>query len=339
MVGNPQLNIPPVVAIRIGEAHTRGVRGGTSLEPPHVHAVSVYARDQEVVDELARFIADGVLQDGRALVVATPEHRTALVEKLRAMDLEPEQPPVAGHLVLLDAEQTLESFTTPSGFDQERFLDSVGKRVMDAGADGAPVRVFGEMVCLLWEAGDVQGAIALEGMWNDLIAEVGFDLMCAYPAALIERSSLVEVRAVCDQHSSLRGPQQHAAPDGDHAESSRMFLPVSESVRASRHFVIAAMRRLKADHLVHDAALIVSELATNAVRHADTPFRVSVSKLGGLVCISIKDVGDGHAALPAIAPDEEAVEGRGMAIVESLAHRWGSNAVEDGKVVWAQLTS
>jgi anti-sigma regulatory factor (Ser/Thr protein kinase) len=305
---------------------------------PHAHAVSVYVRDQEVVDELARFVADGVLQEGRAVVVATPQHREALVDTLRAMDLDPDEPPIAGHLVLLDAKETLRSFTTESGFDRNRFLARVGQVVIDAGADGAPVRVFGEMVGLLWEAGDVQGAIALEAMWNDLIAEVGFDLMCAYPASLIESSSLVDVRAVCDQHTSVRAPEPHAGPDSDHSESSPMFLPVSESVRASRNFVVAALRRLEADDLVLDATLIVSELATNAVRHARSPFRVSVSELGGLLCISVKDVGDGHAAMPTIAQDD-AIEGRGMAIIEALAHRWGCNDHEDGKVVWAQLAS
>ena len=309
-----------------------------SLEP-HVHAASFYVQDQDVVDQLARFLADGVLQDGRAVVVATPQHRQALVETLRAMGLDPDEPPVAGHLVLLDAKQTLRSFTTESGFDRDRFLAGVGQHVIEAGADGAPVRVFGEMVGLLWEAGDVQGAIALEAMWNDLIAQLGFDLMCAYPAALIETSSLVEVRAVCDQHSSVRAPEQHAAPDSDHAESSRMFLPVGESVRASRNFVVAALRRLQADDLVHDATVIVSELATNAVRHARSPFRVSVSELGGLVCISVKDVGDGHAALPTTAADDHASDGRGMAIIDALAHRWGYSALEEGKVVWAQLAS
>ena len=194
------------------------------------------------------------------------------------MGLDPDEPPVAGHLLLLDAKKTLRSFTTESGFDQDRFLAGVVQQVIDAGADGAPVRVFGEMVGLLWEAGDVQGAITLEAMWNDLVPQLDFDLMCAYPASLIETSSLLEVRAVCDQHSSVHARHQHAAPDGDHAESSRMFLPVPESVRASRKFVVAALRRLEADHLVNDATVIVSELATNAVRHAGSPFRVSVDE-------------------------------------------------------------
>jgi anti-sigma regulatory factor (Ser/Thr protein kinase) len=306
---------------------------------PHVHAVSFYVHDQDVVQELARFVTEGVRQEGRVLVLATYEHRKALVETLRPMGLDPNEPPVAGRLLLLDARATLRSFTTVSGLDRDRFLSVVGQRVRDAGADGAPVRVFGEMVGLLWEAGDVQGAIALEAMWNGLIAKLDFDLMCAYPSSLAETSSLLEVCAVCDHHSSVHARQQRAVPDRDDAESSRMFLPAPESVGASRTFVVAALRRLEADHLAHDAAVIVSELATNAIRHAHSPFRVSVDETAGDVCISVQDVGGGHAALPTIAADDHALDGRGMAIIGALAHRWGSDGLPDGKVVWAQLAS
>ncbi len=301
--------------------------------------MSFYVHDQDVVDEMAGFVAEGLHQEGRAVVVATSQHRKALLETLRAMGLDPDEPPVAGHLILLDAKKTLRSFTTGSGLDLDRFLAGVGQCVIDAGADGAPVRVFGEMVSLLWEAGDVEGAIVLEAMWNGLAAKLDFEVMCGYPASLIETSSLLEVRAVCDQHSSVHARKQHAVPDGDHVGPSRMFLPVTESVRASRNFVVTALRRLDADHLVHDATVIVSELATNAVRHARSPFRVSVDESPGLVCISVQDAGDGQAALPTIAPDDHAIDGRGMAIIDALADSWGYDADENGTVVWAQLAS
>jgi anti-sigma regulatory factor (Ser/Thr protein kinase) len=305
---------------------------------PHVHAVSFYIHDQEVVDEFARFVVEGLEQGGRAVVIATPQHRKALVQTLWVMGLDPEKPPVAGQLLLLDARETLRSFTTAAGLDRDLFAAGVGQRVIDAGAGGAPVRVVGEMVGLLWAVGDVQGAIALEAMWNGLIAKLDFDLMCAYPAALIETSSLLEVRAVCDHHSSVQAHQQ-AVTDSDNAGLSRMFLPLAESVRVSRNFVVAALHQLEADHLVHDASVIVSELATNAVQHARSPFRVSVDESVGDVCISVHDVGEGHAVPPSTVIDDHALEGRGMAIVEALAHRWGCDTLSDGKVVWAQLAS
>ncbi len=239
-------------------------------------------------------------------------HREALVETLRAMGLDPEEPPVAGHLLLLDAEQTLRSFTTASGFDQDRFVASVGQRVIDAGADGAPVRVFGEMVGLLWEDGDVQGAIALEAMWNDLITRFGFDLMCAYPASLIESSSLVEVRAVCDQHSSVRAPRAAHCP---RQRPSRVVPDVPSGPRVGAG-------RAGASSWPHCAGSRPTTWSTTPPSSSrswrptpfatpGSPFRVSVSELGGLVCISVKDVGDGHAAMPTIAADDHATRGPG----------------------------
>ena len=301
--------------------------------------MSFYTRDQDVVDELARFVAEGFRENGRAVVLATCEHRRALVETLRAMGLDPDEPPVAGRLLLFDARETLRSFTNGSGLDRDRFLAVVGERVAKAGADGAPVRVFGEMVGLLWEAGEVLEAIVLEAMWNGLIAKLDFDLMCAYPASLIETSSLLEVHAVCDHHSSVHARQQRTTLGNDDTDSPRMFLPVPESVWASRRFVVAALHRLEADQLVHDATVIVSELATNAIRHARSPFRVSVDQSFGYVCISVQDAGDGHAAPPRGAPDVHALEGRGMAIIDALSCRWGCDTLADGKVVWAQLAS
>ena len=306
-------------------------------QDPHLHAVTFYDHDREVVDRIARFVAEGIHEDGRTVVVATPEHRTQLVQSLLAMGLDPDEPPVAGHLVLLDARTTLRTFMTPTGPDPDRFAAHVGRRVTDAGADGAPVRVFGEMVGLLWEAGDVQGAIALETMWNGMIEHLGFMLLCAYPASLIEAGHLIEVDAICGQHSSVQAPPQYAAGLGDHSRSSRVFLPVPEAVRSSRRFVVASLERLGVPDLVHDASLIVSELATNAVRHAQSPFRVSVDQSVDTVCISVQDVDEGQAEQHLGDGDEHALNGRGMTIINALARRWGCDSLHDGKVVWAEL--
>ncbi len=306
---------------------------------PHVHAVTFYDHDQQVVDEVVRFVAEGIDQQGRALVVATPGHCIAIEEALTARGLDPHQAKVAGRLVVLDARKTLRSFMTRHGPDRDLFMAHVGLRVLNAGTDGAPVRVFGEMVGLLWEAGDVQGAIELESMWNGLVDRLGFSLLCAYPAALVDSSGLVAVHGVCGQHSAVHAPASYATDAGDRAKLSRVFLPVPEAVASSRRFVIASLRRLGADHVVQDAALIVSELATNAVLHARSPFRVSVDESVGVICISVQDVGDGHAAAHFGKPDEHAINGRGIAIIEALARRWGCDTLSDGKVVWAELAA
>ena len=90
--------------------------------------------------------------------------------------------------------------------------------------------------------------------------------------------------------------------------------------------------------LYDDVRLLVSELVTNSVRHAqltpDATIRVSVALIYGAVRIEVEDPGDG--AIAAVAPDREHGGGFGLYLVEILAERWGSTS--DGKTcVWAEL--
>ena len=103
--------------------------------------------------------------------------------------------------------------------------------------------------------------------------------------------------------------------------------------RAARKFVRQALARYEEQAEV--AELIVSELATNVVRHADTPFDVEVEARGGLIRVRVSDGAAVDLRVTAAAGD--ATSGRGLAIVDSLAYRWGVERTDEGKTVWAEL--
>jgi two-component sensor histidine kinase len=88
--------------------------------------------------------------------------------------------------------------------------------------------------------------------------------------------------------------------------------------------------------LVQDIRLVVSELATNALLHAQTPFAVTLSMTGGMVLLTLQD---GSQLLPVhSAPATTDPNGRGLMIVELLSHEWGTSADEGGsKSVWASF--
>lgn len=95
-----------------------------------------------------------------------------------------------------------------------------------------------------------------------------------------------------------------------------------------------------------DAALIVSELATNAVRHSnsrDGTFELRLRARDGRLLIEVIDEGAATAATPAGEPDESLGEprlresGRGLLIVESLADRWGQDRDGARAMWWAEL--
>jgi serine/threonine-protein kinase RsbW len=90
--------------------------------------------------------------------------------------------------------------------------------------------------------------------------------------------------------------------------------------------------------VLDDAQLLVSELVTNSVRHAqlasDARVRVSVEICDGFVRLEVEDPGD--VAIGAVAPDREHGGGFGLFLVEALAQRWGSKH-EGTTCVWAEL--
>jgi anti-sigma regulatory factor (Ser/Thr protein kinase) len=188
------------------------------------------------------------------------------------------------------------------------------------------------MVGLLWDAGDVTGAIALEGFWNALLGEVSFSLLCGYRASVLDSGADEPAARVCDADSASLS----ALPTLAAAETSRTFPPALTSAAKARGFLAHALAHWGADEQhCADAALIVSELATNAILHAKSAFAVSLGRVAGRVRVA---VGDADPTLPR-RPDlrVEAASGRGLLLVDAIAAKWGSTPANGGKLVWAEL--
>ena len=121
---------------------------------------------------------------------------------------------------------------------------------------------------------------------------------------------------------------------------SELFACDSRSIRAARRFVGECVQLLGL-HRVPDIQLIVSELATNAVRHARSEFDVLVEKLdGNAVRIEVRDFGGGEPVFATcaepVSAEENPVGGRGLKIVDLLTQRWGIEHRPEGagKSVW-----
>ncbi len=110
----------------------------------------------------------------------------------------------------------------------------------------------------------------------------------------------------------------------------------SASVREARLFVCGLLRAHGLAHIAENAELVVSELATNAVTHAGTPFVVTVRRDGARLMLTVQD---GTSERPVLMKAEATdTRGRGLAIVNALCQDWGS--VEHpamAKSVWASF--
>jgi anti-sigma regulatory factor (Ser/Thr protein kinase) len=111
-----------------------------------------------------------------------------------------------------------------------------------------------------------------------------------------------------------------------------------KSPGSARRFVTDQLAMWGYATLTADAALLTSELVTNAVAHGAEPYAVEVVDLDDGVLVTVEDAA--HEAVPAPRRQgSEAESGRGLAIVDSIATAWGTSAVPgDGKVVWFRLT-
>jgi anti-sigma regulatory factor (Ser/Thr protein kinase) len=203
--------------------------------------------------------------------------------------------------------------------------------------------VFGEMVALLWDEGNVGGAIQLESLWNDLGRDHDFALYCGYPLkSMAAMDTLAPARQVCQQHSEVVAPASYASdePSGraGAADFSRFFVPVPVAARAVRRAVRETLEAWGEHEIISDAELVVSELASNVLLHADSPFRVTMARVDAGIRVSVHDA-DPLSDPKRRALTPEATSGRGVAMIALLANRWGTEHGADGKIIWAELAS
>lgn len=309
---------------------------------PHDHAVIFYDDDAELVTGVADFIVAGVGCDEPAIVVATAEHRGLIDETLVRLGLDLATARTTGRLVMLDAEATLSTFLRDGILDAAGFGSTVGTLIDSAAAGGRRVRVFGEMVALLWQGGNVAGALELEAMWNGLAMQRWFTLLCAYPLSVLGDAPLDDVERVCDVHSSLTPPRSYISSNAnapalraEAGHASKVFVCVPAAVPAVRRFVAKTLSDWGCSGVIADAVLVASELATNAVRHTQSPFRVTLDRTGASVRIAVEDLSRSYPALHRQSGD--ATWGRGVFIVDDVSRAWGTEPLPLGKVVWADL--
>src|SRR5580704_12088651 len=150
---------------------------------PHDHVVTVYDDDESLVTQLGNVVAAGLDAGDGVVVIATPAHRVALDAALAGRGRLARGDTGAGGYVAIDAGEALAAFMVDDRPDRDRFMAVVGDLIdaATAVASTPKVRAFGEMVALLWDDGNVTGAIELEYLWNQLAEARAFSLWCAYP--------------------------------------------------------------------------------------------------------------------------------------------------------------
>ena len=329
--------------------------------PDGDHVVQFYGHEEELADRVAGYLLGALQHDGVAVVIATAAHRRAFEARLTRAGVDVAAAARAGTYWTLDAGDAVRTLTAGGHLDRGAFDRVIGRLIADAGQGERAVRAYGEMVALLWDAGLVNDAVQLEEMWNSLGLTRSFSLFCSYPARSVTGDGHLEAFAeVCRLHGSVVGgwpaspaPASTRAPASTHATAGlapahaaagpasfrgtaiRTFALCRDAPAAARHFAVDAVRRLGAANLADDTALVVTELAANAIVHAQTGFTVDLSASQDVLRITVRDA---SPLPPAAAADLPALPLHGLGAVDALASRWGVERLgHSGKLVWVEL--
>jgi anti-sigma regulatory factor (Ser/Thr protein kinase)/anti-anti-sigma regulatory factor len=135
------------------------------------------------------------------------------------------------------------------------------------------------------------------------------------------------------------GREDGLAHVDDRRSGHRHCIDLADSVHSparARQAAAEVVTQLHLEPLGDELALVVSELVTNAVRHAEPPVRLEIQADDDKVTVVVADGSPGRP-VPSAAP-LDAEGGRGLAMIDLLAADTGVRPSPPGKTVWAALS-
>ncbi len=200
--------IPVLCGYHVGGEHSLGPDAITSIDAVHdrcwtegtselspdllnvdaagaatpMHAVRFYDNRDSLARIVGTFLGEGFVAGLPAIVIATPEHRDAIKQSLSAHYFDVARLEAAQDLIIVDAAEMLSRFMVEGRPDGVRFKEAMIPLIELAsrGRTDCVIRAYGEMVDVLWQAGQTAAAIWLEMLWNQLAQTHAFALLCGY---------------------------------------------------------------------------------------------------------------------------------------------------------------
>jgi hypothetical protein len=167
------------------------------------HAVRFYESERSLAKIVGEFLVEGFEDSHPAIVVATPAMRGALMLDLAARSVDVVELQRSGQFLMLDAREQLAHFMADQKPNPDRFNTLMCQAIEQVcrGRTNCKVRIFGQMVDVLWREGQQGAAIHLEMLWNQLAHQHAFSLLCGYAMGNFYKHSNFD--DICGQHSHV----------------------------------------------------------------------------------------------------------------------------------------
>jgi DNA-binding NarL/FixJ family response regulator len=174
------------------------------------HEVAFFPEHAALVDGFAR-VAEAALKVGNsAIIIATEPHRSGILHRLTANAVDVEAVLKQGTLIQLDVLDSLRAVMANDLPDPLRCAEMVGDVITRASkaakGEHARVAICGECSPTLLSEGNVEAAIRLEQLWNNVTRNYNADTLCGYLWSGFPREESVTIfRTICAQHSAVIG--------------------------------------------------------------------------------------------------------------------------------------
>jgi hypothetical protein len=169
----------------------------------HHHAVRFYENDTSLSQIVAQFLSEGIAAGNPGIVIAMPAQRAAIMRELVSRSSDIAELQRSDSLVFLDANETLSTFMRDGMPDVVEFQNSMCEVIGRAcrGRPNCTIRVYGQMVDVLWKNGQQEAAIRLEMLWNQLANTHAFSLVCGYAMGHFYKDA--DVNEICGHHTHV----------------------------------------------------------------------------------------------------------------------------------------
>ncbi len=172
---------------------------------PCGHIVFPYTDESQVAEAVCLFASAGLQKGESVLLVMTEAHYEPILERIGRAGFDLNALRRSGQLTCEKAGELLSSFLFDGIIDEFVFkskIDGMIKKAKMAGGERRKVRVFGEMVSLIWQSRP-QATERLEELWNEVIQEQSVPLLCAYALSGAKPGAFPESLLACHSEALI----------------------------------------------------------------------------------------------------------------------------------------
>jgi hypothetical protein len=208
------------------------------------HIIELFDTQASRAKTVAAFLTEGLRHGDTVLVVARRRHWTAVAKRLKRQGCDLDDAIAQRHVIVLDAVITLGKFMRRGRIDPVLFESVIGTCVSELAAHfQRGLRIYGEMVDLLAEEANLEGARNLEELWNALSSRYSFVLLCGYASAhFADPGTRAKLQTICDAHTDVQANSDDAlgnwvlaerdTPAASHADSGMLHRELNAFRRA-----------------------------------------------------------------------------------------------------------